>query len=284
MRMAPVAAGTDAGTSGLFLERAVELSALGERLEAVGLSSRGQLVLVGGEAGVGKTTLLRRVLRRAQRSARILWGGCDPLFTPRPLGPLLDVAEDAGGELEALVASGAMPHEVVAALARELQARARPSSCSRTCTGQTRRHSTSCRLLARRIETVPALVVASYRDDELDVGASASARARRARNERPVARMKLAGLSSRAVAQLAEPYGVDADELYRKTAGNPFFVVEALASRGPAIPDTVRDAVLARAARVSPPGRTLLEAVAVVPPQAELWLLEAIAGEDRSSI
>ena len=121
MRMAPVAAGTDAGASGLFLERAVELSALGERLEAVGRSSRGQLVLVGGEAGVGKTTLLRRFCDAHSRSARVLWGGCDALFTPRPLGPLLAVAEDSGGELEALVESGAMPHEVVAALARRAE-------------------------------------------------------------------------------------------------------------------------------------------------------------------
>ena len=40
-------------------------------------------------------------------------------------------------------------------------------------------------------------------------------------------------------------------ELYRKTAGNPFFVVEALAAETDGIPDTVRDAVLARAARLS---------------------------------
>ena len=86
-------------------------------------------------------------------------------------------------------------------------------------------------------------------------------------------------LSPAAVAQLAEPHGVDADELYRKTAGNPFFVVEALAAAAEEIPDTVRDAVLARAARLSPPRRRLLEAVAVVPPQAELWLLEALAGD-----
>ena len=279
MRMAPVAAGTDAGTSGLFLERAVELSALGERLEAVGLSSRGQLVLVGGEAGVGKTTLLRHFCDAHSRSARILWGGCDALFTPRPLGPLLTVAHDSGGELEALVESGAMPHEVVAALAHELSARSPTVFVLEDVHWADEATLDVLTLLARRIETVPALVVSSYRDDELDVGHPLRLVLGELATSRPVARMKLTGLSSRSVAQLAEPYGVDAAELYDKTAGNPFFVVEALASRGPAIPDTVRDAVLARAARVSPPGRTLLEAVAVVPPQAELWLLDAIVGE-----
>ena len=106
-----------------LLERAGELSTLEDSLRAVERSSRGHVVLVGGEAGVGKTALLRRFCEERGESVRVLWGGCDPLFTPRPLGPLLAVAEDTGGELESVVASGVMPHEVVAALARELQAR-----------------------------------------------------------------------------------------------------------------------------------------------------------------
>ena len=86
-----------------------------------------------------------------------------------------------------------------------------------------------------------------------------------------------------AVATLAEPYGVDADELFRKTAGNPFFVTEALAAGEGQIPPTVRDAVLARAAHLGPRATALLEAIAVVPQQAELWLVEALAddGVDR---
>ena len=78
---------------------------------------------------------------------------------------------------------------------------------------------------------------------------------------------------------MAGPYGVDADELYRRTAGNPFFATEALAAGEGEIPPTVRDAVLARAARLSAPARLVLEAMAVVPQQAELGLLEALAGD-----
>jgi hypothetical protein len=54
------------------------------------------MVLMGGEAGIGKTLLLRRFCEEA--SARVLWAACDPLFTPRPLGPLLDLARDAAPE------------------------------------------------------------------------------------------------------------------------------------------------------------------------------------------
>ena len=92
-----------------------------------------------------------------------------------------------------------------------------------------------------------------------------------------MSRLRVDPLSPEAVARLAEPNGIDAQDLYRKTGGNPFFVTEVLAAGDAEIPNTVRDAVLARAARLSPEARALLEAVAVVPPHGELWLLEALA-------
>src|SRR5256886_5197651 len=125
----------------------------------------------------------------------------------------------------------------------------------------------------------PALVLASYRDDELDRGHPLRVVLGELATGGATGRMKVAPLSAAAVAKLAEPLGVDAEELYRKTSGNPFFVTEALAAGADEIPHTVRDAVLSRAARLSPGARTLLDAVAVVPPQAELWLLESLADD-----
>jgi DNA-binding CsgD family transcriptional regulator/tetratricopeptide (TPR) repeat protein len=278
--MPSVALGTDPGASVVLLERAAELSVLVDCLEAVGRSSRGQLLLVGGEAGVGKTTLLRRFCQAPGQLARVLWGACDPLFTPSPLGPLLEVAEGSGGELQAVVARGAMPYEVVTALAHELRVRTPTVFVLEDVHWADEATLDVLRLLARRVETVPALVVASYRDDQLDRAHPLRILLGELTGGRTVGRIRLGRLSLGAVAQLAEPYGVDAEELYRKTAGNPFFVVEALAATGAeGIPDTVRDAVLARAARLSPPAGELLEAVAVVAPPVELWLLEALAGD-----
>jgi DNA-binding CsgD family transcriptional regulator/tetratricopeptide (TPR) repeat protein len=269
---------------GELLERADELAGLGEYLGEVRRSARGHVLLVGGEAGVGKTTLVRRFCDECERPARILWGACDPLFTPRPLGPLIGVAESSGGEFQEVVESGALPHEVVSALVQELGARAPTVFVLEDIHWADEATLDVLRLLARRVEKVPVLVVATYRDDELVrthplrlvLGELATSRA--------VARMRLAPLSRAAVAQVAEPHGVDVDQLYRKTAGNPFFVVEALAVGGGEIPETVRDAVLARAARLSAPARQLLEAVAIVPPQAELWLLEALAAESMGGL
>ncbi len=261
-----------------LLERSAAMSMLGDCLTEVQRSSRGQIVLVGGEAGVGKTALLRRFCDGRRRSSRILWGACDPLFTPRPLGPLLGLAEGAG-VLEETVKGGSMPHEVVAALARELRSRAGTVFVLEDAHWADEATLDVLRLLARRVETLPALVVVTYRDDELDRGHPLRLVLGELATGGSIRRLKLAPLSTAAVAELAKPHGVDADELYGKTAGNPFFVVEALAAGVDRIPDTVRDAVLARAARLGSEARTLLEAVAVVPQHAELWLLEALAGD-----
>jgi class 3 adenylate cyclase/tetratricopeptide (TPR) repeat protein len=262
-----------------LLERSDALSTLVDSLDRVTRTARGWLVLVSGEAGVGKTTLLHRFCGDGGRSARILWGACDPLFTPRPLGPLLDVAEAAGGQLADVVQDGGSPHAVAVALMRELGSREATVLVLDDVQWADEATLDVVGLLGRRIEAVPALVVVSYRDDELDrthplrmvLGALATGRA--------IRRLELAPLSREAVVQLAEPHGVDADELFGKTTGNPFFVREALAAGEEELPHTVRDAVLARAGRLGPTATLLLEAIAIAPPRVELWLLEALAGD-----
>jgi DNA-binding CsgD family transcriptional regulator/tetratricopeptide (TPR) repeat protein len=241
---------------------------------------QGRLALVGGEAGVGKTALLRRFCEDQPRSARIMWGACDSLFTPRPLGPLLDVVRLTGGELGRLVEAGAKPHDVAAALMNELTEGAPALVVLEDLHWADEATLDVVRIVGRRIGTVPALVVATYRDDELDPAHPLRLVLGELATADSVDRTKLSPLSPAAVAELAGPHGVDPDELYRVTGGNPFFVTEALAAGHEALPpSTVRDAVLARAARLSPPARELLEAVAVVPPQAELWVLEACAAD-----
>ena len=128
----------------------------------------GALVLVAGEAGVGKTALVREFCDDQTERVRVLWGACDVLFTPRPLGPLLAVAEGVGGELGALVESGAKPHEVVSALVRDLRAHAPTVFVLEDVHWADEGTLDVLRLLARRVESVPVLVVATYRDDELD--------------------------------------------------------------------------------------------------------------------
>jgi DNA-binding CsgD family transcriptional regulator len=272
------APGATDGQSSELLERSRELTALDEWLTAVVDSSHGRLVLVTGEAGGGKTSLLRRFREQHHDEPRFLWGACDPLFTPRPLGPLLDFAELTGGEMEELVATGARPYEVAAALIDQLAGRATVLVLEDLHWADEATLDV-LRLLTRRLATVPALVLVTYRDDELDRAHPLRTVLGELARSEAMSRLSLAPLSPAAVAELAEPQGLDPDELFRTTAGNPFFLTEVLATGGGEIPPTVRDAVLARVAGVSPAARTLLEAVAIAPPQVELWLLEALAGE-----
>jgi DNA-binding CsgD family transcriptional regulator len=261
----------------MLLERSDHLTVLAESLQAVSAEASGRVILVGGEAGVGKTVLLRAFCDELPGSTRVLWGACEGLLTPGPLGPLFDVAEATRGELEELVSREARPHEVAAALVRELAGRRPTVVVIEDLHWADEATLDVLRLLARKVEAVPALVLASYRDDELDrahpltlvLGEVATARA--------VRRLEVRPLSADAVTALAAPHDIDAGDLHRQTRGNPFFVTEILAAGTGEIPRTVRDAVLARVARLSAPARRLLEAIAIATPQAEVWLLEALA-------
>jgi ATP/maltotriose-dependent transcriptional regulator MalT len=262
-----------------LLERSEHLAVLGDTLATVAGSGQGRLVFVRGEAGVGKTEVVRRFCEQQHSSARILWGACNALFTPRALGPFVDVARVTGGELGELVERGGRPHEVLSALVGVLGERSPAVLVLDDLHWADEATLDVLRLLGRRLDQVCALVIAMYRDDELGREHPLRVVLGELTSGRGIHRLGLLPLSPAAVCELAEPYRLDGAELHRWTGGNPFFVAEVLGARGEKIPETVRDAVLARAARLSAPARRLLEAVAVIPGQVELWLLEMLAAE-----
>ncbi|HWM12654.1 MAG TPA: AAA family ATPase [Solirubrobacteraceae bacterium] len=258
-----------------LLERAAQLEVL-DAAYATAMGSCGRLVLLAGEAGVGKTVLLRRFCE--QRTARVLWGDCDALFTLSPLGPLVDIAAVTGGELASVVAAGAPPRAVAAAVLREL-AREPAIVVLEDVHWADEATLDVVRLLSRRLGGVRSLVLASYRDDELERTHPLRVALGELARREACDRVRLPALSVEAVAELAAPYDVDHVELHQRTAGNPFFVTEALAAGGVELPATIRDAVLARIAPLSPPARALLDAVSIVPGPVELPLLEALADD-----
>ena len=93
---------------GELLEREQGLAMLARVLRDVGRTGVGRLVFVAGEAGVGKTALVRRFCEQA-RGSRVMWSGCDPLATPAPLGSVVEVAQQLAGSAAALVVAGARP-------------------------------------------------------------------------------------------------------------------------------------------------------------------------------
>jgi DNA-binding CsgD family transcriptional regulator/tetratricopeptide (TPR) repeat protein len=257
-----------------LLERETVLAGLREAL-AEARSGRGGVVLVAGEAGAGKTAVVRRFCEEVRNSASVLWGDCDALFTPRPLAPFVDVAHATGGELLALVEGGAKPYGVASALLEQLATTGTTVVVLEDVHWADEATLDVLRIVGRRIESVPAMLVATYRDDEL--GRAHPLRV--ALGELPtraVRRLKVPCLSLTAVAALAESSDVDAHELFARTSGNPFFVTEVLAAGVQEVPDSIRDAVLARTARLDARARELLDAIAIFPRQAEPWLLETV--------
>ncbi len=274
----------DAASHSDMLERAQHLSALREALAATVSTRRGILVLLGGEAGAGKTTVLRNFAASTEPTQRELWGSCDPLFTPRPLGPFIDIARVAGGALRDLVAAGAKPYQIAAGLVGMAEESRGTIIMIEDLHWADEATLDVLSLLGRRIESIPALVIATYRDDELDRTHPLRRLLGELRSTTSIRRLTAQPLSPEAVATLAAPYGVDPDALYRATAGNPFFVTEVIAAPGSDIPSTVRDAVMARAARLSGAATTVVEAVSIALPQAEPWLLDALVADAAAAL
>lgn len=257
-----------------LVERERELAVLAAAFDEAS-EGRGRVALVTAEAGGGKTALIGRFCFDRAGQARLLRGACDALVTPRPLGPIHDFAADSGPELTEALRGEAVPYQVAAALIDELRGREPTVLVIEDVHWADEATLDVLRLLPRRIVGERVLIVLSYREEALD--ATHPVRVMLGEAGLDAIRLPLAPLSADGVAQLAEPSGADANELHRATGGNPFFVTEVLASGNGAIPSTVRDAVLARAARLSSEARALLDAVAIAPSSVELWLLEVLA-------
>jgi DNA-binding CsgD family transcriptional regulator/tetratricopeptide (TPR) repeat protein len=261
-----------------LIERADALAALhGAYSEA--RAGVGRLALVAGEAGVGKTSLVGALCDEL-RSARILRGACDPLFTPRPRGPFEELATQTGGALARAVADGSV-HELTECLVAELESE--PTILVLEDVHWADEASLDVlRMLARRGDRTGALVIVTYRDDELDRTHSLRVLLGTLATVSDVTRIRLERLSRAAVETLADGYPVDVDRLYLTTSGNPFHVMQVLEAGGADIPPTLRDATLARAALLDGDAAALLELVSILPPHADPWLVEAIHGGDAA--
>jgi DNA-binding CsgD family transcriptional regulator len=245
-----------------LLERHTQLAELAAA-ERDAASGRGSLVLVTGEAGIGKTELVRQFAEGSQ--AQVWWGMCDELLTPRPLGPFRDMF---GG------AEHAAQGEFLDAILSELDGAPQPAVVVvEDAHWADRATLDAIRFLGRRIGRRRALLIATYRDDEvpadhalrLAVGAVPAG---------DVRRVRLGPLSRDAVVSLAGGAGVDPAALYELTGGNPFYVTETLAHPGITVPPSVQDAVMARVARLGAHGRASAEVASAVPGATELTLID----------
>ncbi|WP_225766620.1 AAA family ATPase [Inquilinus sp. Marseille-Q2685] len=240
----------------------------------------GGTVVLGGEAGIGKTALLHEFTQRLGPGHRVLWGGSEALFTPRALGPLQDMAHALGPRMAALLDQAAAPERLFPALLNTLQEL--PETTVLVFEDVHWADNATLDLvkyLGRRMPVLRTLLVLSYRSDE--VGPDHPLRQVLGDLPATAVRIAMQPLSPEAVAALARQGGRPAAELHRITAGNPFFVTELLASQDAApgsVPASIRDAVWSRLSRLSPEEREALETVSIVPGSVEPWLARALLG------
>lgn len=267
-----------------LLERERELAMLADAFARVEAGPGGVLVLVHGEAGVGKTALLRQFCQEREATTRVRWGACEALFTPRPLGPFLDVAEAVGSNLRELGGGGALPHAVASELLRELGAGSAAILVVEDAHWADEATLDVLRLLSRRLDGVPALVAITFRDEGLDRKHPLRTVLGELAATPGLIRIAVEPLSAAAVGELAAGHAVDTEELYRRTSGNPFFVSEVLAAPGAEIPSNVRDAVFARVSRLSEEAAQVVETASLMAPPIELGLLKAVSGRELASV
>ncbi|MGH9290761.1 MAG: ATP-binding protein [Acidimicrobiales bacterium] len=254
-----------------LLERDGPLWTLAEA-RAAAAAGHGSVVLVTGEPGIGKTALVTEFVARLAGD-RVLIGTCDDLSVPRPLGPFHDLAVSVSTGLRRALRSGAPPHEIHGLVLEELVAPPAPALLVIEDVHWADEATLDViTVIGRRIAELPAVLVLTYREGEVDGAHPLHAAVGALRVERS-RYIRLGPLSRAAVAELA---GADADRVYAVAGGNPFYVTELIAGRPAALPPSVANAVLGRAAKLDDHARRLVELVSMVPSRMTITLLDAL--------
>ncbi len=263
-----------------ILERGAVLEQMDALLGEAALG-RGRLVVVRGEAGIGKSTLVDEF--SAGRSSRVLWGICDPVVPPRPLAPIFDIADQVGGVLEAALADPDR-HRIISAFLALLRADGGPwIAVLEDVQWADEATLEVLKVVGRRAAQLRAIVIATYRDDEVGPDHPLSI----ALGDIPAAStvsITLPPLSVAAVEELSAGTAIDPQALHQVTAGNPFFVTEVLAAGEARVPSTVREAVWARTKRLSATGSQIVRAASVLGPRCEVEVLGEVAAAELEDI
>ncbi len=242
----------------------------------------GVLVLISGEAGIGKTSLVEKFTKNIEDNANVLWGACDDLFTPRPLGPLYDIAAQTKTDLLNLLNRQSSRAEIFSAFLKELQQSSLPNIIVIEDVHWADESTLDLiKYLGRRAGKTNSLFIITYRDDEIN----STHPLRLVLGDIPakdLLRIKLPPLTEETVKKLANSSGIK--DLYKITGGNPFLLSELLVNRDERVPSTIKDSVLTRISRLSDVARSIVELVSIIPTRAERWLIDEIISDNYKAL
>ena len=272
----------------MLIERGEFLAALlGLLREAA--AGQGRLVFLGGEAGVGKTTLTAALAAGAVTASgtvlastglplAVRRGNCDNVTTAEALGPVVDALPELAEVLEA--GSGVSRLRLLRRIRGTLTA-APTLLILEDVHWADEATLDVLRFLGRRLDGAPLLIVATFRSEETGGDHPLTVVRGDLATLPGVIRMQLPALTVAGVRALlaGAQSALDPARLHERTGGNPFYVTEVLAAGDGEVPATVRDAVLARVARLPAAAREVAAAAAVLGRRADIGLLTAVAGE-----
>ncbi|HVU55037.1 MAG TPA: AAA family ATPase [Puia sp.] len=256
-----------------LIERAGFLASLRAKFEDIE-EGEGHCIMVSGEAGIGKTSLIRAFCKSG--GSRVYQGSCDSLFTPRPLAPLYDIVwqirDDIWGDNEAIADRTALFTRVFHALD---SLKGRSLIVFEDIHWADEATLDFIKFLGRRINRLHCLFILTYRDDEIH----SHHPLRSVLGQLPpdsFTRMQLTPLSREAVDKMATERGYKGEDVYRLSGGNPFYVNEILASYSTGVPDNIKDSILSVYNRLSDKVRQIWQILAILPTGLEVRHLERI--------
>jgi ATP/maltotriose-dependent transcriptional regulator MalT len=280
-----------ARTTTRLVGRDAELAALVAALDDA-RAGRSRLVLVSGEAGVGKTRLVDELLHQGGSTVLPLVGACvdlgDDALPFAPFASALREPMRAAGVsgLVALAAGGSDDrrrlYEGVADLLESLSAEQPVVLVVEDLHWADRSTRELLTFLGRALRDSPVLIIATYRSDELH--RSHPLRPFVAELSRSVERVDLVRLDLTAVTDLLTdllgrpPSADEATRLYERSEGNPFFLEELTAcSMQGGLPQSLRELLLVRVERLAPSTQQMLHMAGVIGVDVPHDLLAAVA-------
>ncbi|HEV2480916.1 MAG TPA: AAA family ATPase, partial [Puia sp.] len=205
-----------------LIERDTLLAALASCFEKAA-GGEGHCVLIAGEAGIGKSSVVRAFGERLPVGSTLYLGLCDALFTPRPLAPVYDVAGQMRGAFWARAMDNPDRGLLFSSFYQDLaERRGTTVIVFEDIHWADEATLDLIKFLARRIAQVRCLFVLTYRDNEVN----ARHPLRSVLGQLPadvVTRLQPEALSVTAVERLAGGRGYNGEDIYALTGGNPFY-------------------------------------------------------------
>jgi predicted ATPase len=244
-----------------------------QRLESDG----GHAVFIRGEAGIGKTSLLNYLTINLSSKAKILSGSCDSLFTPRPLGPIFDMARLISSDFLDFLKSETSRSIIFEALVDKLsEQNGSVIMIFEDIHWADEATLDFIKFITKRINKYKCLFLLTYRSDEINSDHPLSA----IFGDLPslnYSKVELKQFSHKTVNRLAFENDLLGDQLYSLTAGNPFYVMEVLKHKNSSIPERIKDLVLAVFSSKDEKTKEFLEILSVIPTKIEVAFVKHIA-------